>query len=126
MNNEGLETPPLERDPRLLEREIRQALSALWPKSVQELLPGYLPNLPVGELSKKELDCYRSAYTFLGELVKQDEVEVVFIEEPLLTPTDPLIENEYRARPKFKLKMNGGKKEREEGVSWQGSAVPIR
>jgi hypothetical protein len=124
MNNESRETPPsLENEPQLLEREIRQALSATWPKSVQELLPGYLPDRPIAELSKAELASYRSAYALLGELVKKDEVEVVFVEESATTPADLSIENEYKARPKFKLKTNGGKREHNEGFFWQGNAV---
>src|SRR3989338_5574565 len=124
MNNESRETPPsLENGPQLFEREIRRALSATWPKSVQELLPGYLPNRPIAELSKAELASYRSAYELLGEFVKKDEVEVVFVEESSTTPTDLLIENEYRARPKFKLKTDGGKREHNEGFFWQGNAV---
>lgn len=105
----------------LFEREIRKALSPFWAKTVQELLPGYLPDKLTGELTEKELAHYRSAYKILGEMVKNNEIEVVFRDEPVPLPAHPLVENETRARPQFKLKSNGGKKSRSEDRAWQGN-----
>jgi hypothetical protein len=104
----------------LFEREIRQALSPAWAKTTQELLPGFLPNKSTGELTQEELAHYRSAYKILGEMVKNDEVEVVFRDEKVPPSTNPLIENETHARPQFKLKTHGGKRSRNEGFSFQG------
>ncbi len=38
-----------------INRMLLQALSPVWAKSVQELLPGYLPDKATSEYSKEEL-----------------------------------------------------------------------
>lgn len=94
----------------LFEQEIRQALSPVWAKSTQELLPGYLPNKPRGEYSKEDLARYKIAYGLLGDMVKAGEVEVLFMEEAATPIPDSPLEDEIIAIPRFKLVTSGGKK----------------
>ena len=108
----------------LFGREIRKALSSTWPKSTQELLPGYLPNKLNTEYDQRELALYQCAYNILGDMVKEVTVEVVFDEEQLVSDPDLHIEHETRAVPRFKLVTNGGKKSRDEQVAWFGRIAP--
>jgi len=110
----------IEHTEQLFRRELRSALSEAWPKTTQELLPGYLPDKPTSELSREELASYQSAYRILGEMVKNDEAEVVFEEDCVTSPSNPVLAHETTARPKFKLKSHGGKKSRNKGVAWRG------
>ena len=102
---ERAEVSPEERGA-LFHREIAQALSPAWPKSIQELLPGYLPDLPFGELTPDVQTDYRKAYAILGEMVEQKEADVVFHSDHTETDTGA---QESVARPRFLLHVDHGK-----------------
>ncbi len=105
---------------------LLQALSPVWAKSVQELIPGYLPDKATNEYSKEELSLFRFAYKLLGEMVKDGKVEVIF--EDTSAPTqNSVMDTESTAKPKFKLVNSGGTKARDEqqflgtNISWEGA-----
>ena len=100
----------LENIERLFDKEIRQALSPVFAKSTQELLPHYLPDLPISELSPEELDLYNRAYAIVGEMVKRGDVDVVFEHDNNATEADTLVLHAEVTRPKFKWSSQGGKK----------------
>ncbi len=93
----------------LYEREISRALSPVWAKSTQELLPGHLPNKARGEYTEEELAQYQIAYGILGERVKSGEVEVIFESEEATPIQNSPLEGETIAIPRFKLVTLGGK-----------------
>lgn len=94
----------------VLENEISRSLSLVFAKSVQELLPGYLPNKLPDEYTDRELKLYQKAYAIVSELVQLGKVEVSFRDITKET-IDSISENERIRRPVFKL-ISGGKKER--------------
>lgn len=105
----------------LFTRELKKALSTTWPKTTQELLPGFLPDKPTNELTKEELEQYRSAFKILGEMVERDEVEVLFGEGDRTSRKTPALADERLARPRFKWKTHGGKRSKHEVGEWEGS-----
>lgn len=130
MNNEKV---PSERNisPEHSETEINrmllQALSPVWAKSVQELIPGYLPDKATSEYSKEELSLFRLAYRLLGEMVKNGKVEVIF-EDTTPQNEKTVMDTESTTKPKFKLVTSGGKKSADTqqffgtDVAWEGGA----
>ncbi len=104
---------------------LLQALSPVWAKSVQELLPGYLPDKATSEYSKEELSLFRFAYGLLGDMVKNGSVEVIF-EDTTQRNEKTIMDTESTARLKFKLVTSGGKKEKDSqqffgtDVAWEG------
>lgn len=92
-------------------KEIRQSLSPTWPKSIQELLPGYLPDLPFSELSPDEQASYQCAYHLLGTLVREEVADVTFAHEQSL---DTESGHEEVARPRFTLHVDQGKSNRQQ------------
>lgn len=92
-----------------INRMLLQALSPVWAKSVQELLPGYLPDKATSEYSKEELSLFRLAYGLLGEMVKNGTVEVVF-EDTTQQDKKTVMDTESTTKPKFKLVSSGGRK----------------
>lgn len=107
----------------LFEREIKKALSPTWPKTVQELLPGYLPEKTSSELNYEERAQYKIAYGVLKEMIENNEIESIVEETEIARPLDPSAASGAVSRPKFKLKSYGGKKSRNEGLAWQGNPV---
>ncbi len=106
-----MEHPPHnENAPLDLEKEVYAGLSATWFKTVQEILPGHLRDLPKAKLTEEELQLYNDAYTVLGNMVKEKNVEVSFREEETPVSGDGTSHTTLR-RPQFKLKTERGKKE---------------
>lgn len=104
----------------LFEREIKKALSPAFAKTIQELLPGYLPDKPQGEYDTEETARYRKAYKIVGEMVKRGEVTTIHQEGGEEERTADGVYMSGVARPKFKLNVSGGKKSRNEETVWQG------
>lgn len=108
-----------------INRMLLQALSPVWAKSVQELIPGYLPDKATSEYSKEELSLFRLAYGLLGNMVKDGSVEVVF-EDTSKHEEKTVMDTESTAKPKFKLVTSGGKKMENSqsslrtDVAWEG------
>lgn len=122
MNERGTSTEQREAE---INRMILQALSPVWAKSVQELLPGYLPDKATSEYTKEELSLFRFAYGLLGEMVKNGKVEMIF-EDTTTSAEKTVMDTESTAKPKFKLVSSGGKKENDSqqffraDVAWEG------
>ena len=108
-----------------INRMLLQALSPVWAKSVQELLPGYLPDKATSEYTKEELSLFRFAYGLLGEMVKNGKVEMIF-EDTTTSAEKTVMDTESTAQAKFKLVTSGGKKENDSqqffraDVAWEG------
>ena len=122
MNERGTSTEQREAE---INRMILEALSPVWAKSVQELLPGYLSDKPTSEYTKEELSLFHLAYGLLGEMVKNGKVEVIF-EDTTTSAEKTVMDTESTAKPKFKLVSSGGKKSQDAqpfigtDVAWEG------
>lgn len=122
MNERGTSTEQREAE---INRMILEALSPVWAKSVQELLPGYLSDKPTSEYTKEELSLFHLAYGLLGEMVKNGKVEVIF-EDTTTSAEKTVMDTESTAQAKFKLVTSGGKKENDSqqffraDVAWEG------
>ncbi len=106
----------------VFEREIKKALSPVWAKSIQELLPGYLPNKQTGEYTRNDLDMYKKAFTIVGSMVKSGVAEAVF-EETDNTSSNSNLEYEHITQQKFKLASHTGKKSLHEHFTFGGEMV---
>lgn len=105
-----------------IDRYVEQELSTTWYKTIPEILPGYLPDLPTSDLAQEQQELYRAVYKKLCAMVKQDIVEMRFRE----------LENEEFAdgstrqknRPEFKRKTHGGTRDRVLSTTSTTTEVP--
>jgi hypothetical protein len=87
--------------------------------SVQELMPGYLPDKETKEYTKEELSLFRFAYKLLGNMLKEGRVEVIFEDTTERPPSN--LDSETIAKPKFKLIQSSGTKEQKDACLYGAS-----
>ncbi len=108
MNNPGESFDEVEE---VFKREIEMALSTTFAKTLQELLPGYLPLRNPMEFSSEEIKLYRLAYNIIAEMIEEEVVDVVFV-----TVKDTIDDvgvgemAERQSERRYKLSPDGGKK----------------
>lgn len=105
---EAAEAPPI------TESDLYNGLSETWFKTVQEILPGLLPDLPLNKLSGDKRRLYDIAYKLLGKMAEEGVVEMSFREEDV-SPSGPHSKHTQLNRPQFKLKSSDGKKIEDHG-----------
>ena len=108
-------------------REIQAALSPTFAKTLQELLPGYLPLRSPMEFSYDEIKRYKLAYSIIAEMIEQEAVEVEFV--TVKDTVDEVREGEMAERKserRYKLQSGGGKKSRKADVVRGTSVKPLQ
>ena len=110
----------------VFEREIHAALSPVFAKTLQELLPGYLPLRQPLEFSTNDILLYKLAYSIITELIEQKAVEVIFV--TVKDTVDDVGEGEMAERKserRYRLSSGGGKKRRQHHVAPDASVEPL-